>query len=61
MRFHSLWCGKLGIVLNSVLAYERGDWDALSCPPLDAGAIRNAYLEAIDWAQQTLAKVMAIS
>jgi c-di-GMP phosphodiesterase len=53
--------GKLGIVLNSVLAYERGDWDALSCPPLDAGAIRNAYLEAIDWAQQTLAKVMAIS
>jgi EAL and modified HD-GYP domain-containing signal transduction protein len=44
--------GVLGATLHSVLAYERGDWDAINCLGLDRGVITDAYLQAIAWSTQ---------
>lgn len=41
--------GHLGAVLNCTLAYEKGDWGAVSCLTLTPGEIRDAYLESLDW------------
>jgi EAL and modified HD-GYP domain-containing signal transduction protein len=46
--------GAIGMVLDCVLAYERGAWDQVTCHTLDPEAIRNAYLEAIDWAATSI-------
>ncbi len=48
--------GTLGIVLNCVLAYEKGDWEQVSCHTLDPETIRSAYLEAIDWAANSISE-----
>jgi EAL and modified HD-GYP domain-containing signal transduction protein len=44
--------GLIGTVLRCVLAYERGDWEAVSCPGLENPAIMDAYLQAITWASK---------
>ncbi len=44
--------GNLGAVLQCVLDYERGIWDAVQCIGLQQGEITQAYLEAIAWANQ---------
>jgi hypothetical protein len=36
-----------------VLAYERGDWDAVHCFGLDGTTITDAYLQAITWTTET--------
>jgi EAL and modified HD-GYP domain-containing signal transduction protein len=41
--------GTLGLALGSVLAYERGYWDAVNDLGLDRGTITDAYLHAIAW------------
>ena len=43
--------GLMGAALNCVRAYERCDWDHTSCPELDEGKIREAYLRAVTWAR----------
>ncbi|MEK6258112.1 MAG: HDOD domain-containing protein [Planctomycetota bacterium] len=43
--------GRIGDVLNSVMAFEQGDWDALNNTGLDDATIQRAYLDAVDWAQ----------
>jgi EAL and modified HD-GYP domain-containing signal transduction protein len=42
--------GILGRVLHCTLAYERGDWQAVSCPGLDNTTITESYLQAFNWA-----------
>ena len=43
--------GSLGTALRCVVAYEKGDWSEVSWLSLDEAAIRNAYVEAIDWVE----------
>jgi EAL and modified HD-GYP domain-containing signal transduction protein len=42
--------GILGEVLDCVVAFERGDWDAVLQARLDRSAIQQSYLDAIAWA-----------
>lgn len=41
--------GKFGEVLHCVLAYEHGEWEEAKCPGLEPDAIRDAYLESVNW------------
>jgi len=42
--------GVLGHTLHSVLAYERGHWEAIRELGLDRWAVGEAYLQALTWA-----------
>lgn len=44
--------GEHGEILSCVLAYERGNWEAVRCQLLTMPEIRNCYLEALKWAGQ---------
>jgi EAL and modified HD-GYP domain-containing signal transduction protein len=44
--------GVLGEALQCVLAYERGDWDNVTCFGLARNQITHAYLDAVSWADQ---------
>jgi EAL and modified HD-GYP domain-containing signal transduction protein len=41
--------GPLGMSLDCVLAYERGDWDTVLCHGVEVENVKAAYLEAISW------------
>ncbi len=41
--------GSLGMTLDCVLAYERGDWDTVLCHGVEVETVKTAYLEAISW------------
>jgi EAL and modified HD-GYP domain-containing signal transduction protein len=41
--------GSLGMTLDCVLAYERGDWDTVWCHGVEVETVKAAYLEAISW------------
>ncbi len=41
--------GPLGTILDAVLAYERGDDDAVEAAPFDAFSLSRAYLSAVGW------------
>lgn len=43
--------GGMGAALDCVIAYERGDWDAVVFRSLESHEIRGAYLEAVEWTQ----------
>ena len=45
--------GRLGAPLSLVLAYEHGWIERLTTTPLKGTALRNSYLRAIEWADQT--------
>jgi EAL and modified HD-GYP domain-containing signal transduction protein len=45
--------GVLGDALRCVLAYERGDWEAVNCYGVDGSTITEAYLQAITWTTET--------
>lgn len=42
--------GSYSSILQCALAYERGEWSNVSCPPLDDGAISDSYIQAVKWA-----------
>ena len=42
--------GPLGAVLKTVLAYERNDWADITSAPLPVDTLREASIEALDWA-----------
>jgi len=44
--------GDLGNVLKCVLAYERGEWDNALDSGIEPNAIRDAFLESLDWATE---------
>jgi EAL and modified HD-GYP domain-containing signal transduction protein len=52
--------GIMGQTLHCVIAYERGQWDAVTCHGLDRGVIKDAYLQAIAWAA-TVSKELAVT
>jgi len=41
--------GPLGMTLECVLAYERGDWDTVLCHGVEVETVKSVYLEAISW------------
>ena len=41
--------GPIGRLLNSVMAFERGDWEAVRKLGLDDATIQTAYLNAVAW------------
>jgi EAL and modified HD-GYP domain-containing signal transduction protein len=44
--------GKLGEILSSTLAYERGDWERVPCLSLSRGPIKAAFLDAVAFVEQ---------
>ncbi|HHO67445.1 MAG TPA: HDOD domain-containing protein [Gammaproteobacteria bacterium] len=44
--------GIHGRILDCVLAYERGEWEKISCNTLTMKDIRGCYLEALAWSSQ---------
>ncbi len=44
--------GPLGQILDAVLAYERGDDDAVAAAPFDPFELSRAYLSAVGWSLQ---------
>ncbi len=44
--------GSHGKTLSCVLAYERGQWEHIHCQVLNATQIRDAYLSAVQWANE---------
>ena len=45
--------GELGKILNCVLAYESGDWENANYENLSANDIRECYLEALNWSNDS--------
>jgi len=45
--------GIHGEILSCVLAYERGDWDEVKSGTLSMSRIRDCYLSALQWAEDT--------
>jgi EAL and modified HD-GYP domain-containing signal transduction protein len=43
--------GPLGEILSSTLAYERGDWERVSCLGLTRGRIKAAFLGAVQFVE----------
>jgi EAL and modified HD-GYP domain-containing signal transduction protein len=43
--------GELGRLLDAVLAYESGNWDALDQLGIDSTVITDSYLQAVVWAE----------
>src|SRR5438093_3859809 len=49
------YAGRLGTILHSVLAYERGNWEEAMHLGLDQNTLLDAYLHALTWAVETRA------
>lgn len=46
--------GKIGEALQTVLAYEQGDWNGVSLSPCPDEQVAEAYLQAISWSDETI-------
>jgi len=44
--------GKMGEMLNCVLAYEKGQWESVKYFELSNEEIKDTYLDSIDWAKE---------
>lgn len=51
--------GAMGDALNCVIAYERGDWDAVYFERAEKSLIIDSYLKAIEWASDLNAELIA--
>ncbi|HWM67932.1 MAG TPA: hypothetical protein VNO35_15185 [Steroidobacteraceae bacterium] len=45
----------MGLILREAIAYERGTWNPALYRGLTVARAQDAYVEAIDWAQNALA------
>jgi len=45
--------GPYGKLLQCTLAYERGEWNQVTCPPLKGEIISDSYMQAVKWAVET--------
>lgn len=52
--------GPFGQILAAVLALERGDFESAAPDTLDPKPTSQAYLEAVDWANQTVDEMHAV-
>jgi EAL and modified HD-GYP domain-containing signal transduction protein len=46
--------GVIGSVLDSVIAYEQSNWQAINLPKVSIQQIREAYLKSIAWATEIM-------
>jgi len=53
--------GPMGEALRCTLAYERGEWAAVDCFALPRGAIKSAFLEAVDWVEAIDRELSAVA
>jgi len=51
--------GAYADMLHNTLAYERGEWEDINCHEMDENDISEIYLQAIDWAGQTMRSMEA--
>jgi c-di-GMP phosphodiesterase len=51
--------GRLGQTLDAVLAFERGDWQAIRCDDLTPGDFTAAYRSALAWVAEWEAQLAA--
>jgi len=49
--------GSPGAALSCVLAYERGEWEAVDDAPYPGETVKQAYLKAIAWAEEVIGEV----
>jgi EAL and modified HD-GYP domain-containing signal transduction protein len=49
--------GTMGRILQTVLAYEAGDWDDIPATAVNPRVLTQTYLEAVVWADQVTAKL----
>lgn len=49
--------GKLGTVLNQVIAYERGNWRELNLDANNHHLLAKAYMDSINWADKVAADI----
>jgi EAL and modified HD-GYP domain-containing signal transduction protein len=52
--------GLMGEALQCVEAYERCDWDRISCVDIDDSKIREAYLSSVAWARAVTEEVLEL-
>lgn len=50
--------GTIGMILNCVLEYEKGHWDDVACDLVDSHHIKTSYLQAIEWADDSLENLL---
>jgi c-di-GMP-related signal transduction protein len=53
--------GELGVQLEHVLAYERGDFERLPHSDPSPAAVREAYLAAVGWVMKMEKELAAIA
>jgi len=51
--------GSMADALNCVIAYEKGDWDAVRFENADKGIILDCYLKSIEWASDLGTELIA--
>lgn len=51
--------GDAGAVLNEVLDYEKGAWQALTETGIPASDYRNAYLQSVMWADESMSSLQS--
>jgi EAL and modified HD-GYP domain-containing signal transduction protein len=47
--------GEFGNLLQSAVAYDRGDWEHIVCPELQETDIAGIYVQAVEWAGDMMA------
>lgn len=51
--------GPYALILNSVIAYERGEWDKLECATISRGTITEIYLHSLSWSNTIMQEMKA--
>jgi EAL and modified HD-GYP domain-containing signal transduction protein len=49
--------GKLGLLLDSVIQFEKGDWDTLKCSDKGLQALQESYTESLQWSQELFSQL----
>jgi len=51
--------GEFGCVLQTTIAYDRGDWEHINCPGVADDMLSDIYLMAVEWAREMLTSMPA--
>jgi len=51
--------GPIGEALETAIAYEQGDWDAVGCFGLSRSQIKQAFLDAVSWVDQVDREILS--
>ena len=50
--------GVLGAILEAIMAYERGEWEACAGQPVELSVVNTVYWESVEWANEVMGSVM---